>query len=120
MGMKKETKRKQEEDEVRDVRSSMKEPSLTKEENMSALLSQIEEIEVAYSHGKISFKDKSAQISAIRFRIQDKFNIAESQDERRIIVVPQKHDMICPYTHRECTKMPSKQACMDYYGLIEK
>lgn len=120
MGMKKENKRKQEEDEVRDVRSSMKEPSLTKEENMSALLSQIEEIEEAYSNGKISFKDKSAQISAIRFRIQDKFNIAESQDERRIIVVPQKHDMICPYTHRECTKMPSKQACMDYYGLIEK
>lgn len=91
----------------------------TKEENKAALLRQIDEIEEAYQKGKISFKDKSSQIYAIRFRLQDKFDMERSGDERRIIVVPQKHDYICPYTHRECSKMPSKEACMEYYNLKE-
>ena len=47
--------------------------SYNKEENKAALLAQIEEIEEAYKQGNISFKDKSAQIYAIRFRLQDKF-----------------------------------------------
>ena len=92
----------------------------TKEENRAALLRQIDAIEEAYREKKISFKDKSAQISAIRFRLQDKFDMARSGDERRIIVVPQKHDFICPHTNRECSAMPSKEACMKYYNLKEK
>ena len=92
----------------------------TREENRAALLRQIEEIEEAYRDKKISFKDKSAQIYAIRFRLQDKFDMDRSGDERRIIVVPQKHDFICPHTNRECSAMPSKEACMKYYNLKEK
>ena len=73
----------------------------TKEENKAALLAQIEEIEDAYIQGQITFKDKSAQISAIRFRLQDKFELEKSDKERRIIVVPAKHLFICKHTNRE-------------------
>lgn len=92
----------------------------TKEENKAALLAQIEEIEDAYQHGQITFKDKSAQISAIRFRLQDKFELEKSDKERRIIVVPAKHLFICKHTNRECSNMPPKEVCMKYYNLVEK
>lgn len=91
----------------------------TKEENKAALLSQIDEIERAYESGEITFKDKSAQIATIRFRLQDKFDIENGKRARRVIQVPIKHDIICPHTNRECTYMPSKEACMEYYGLID-
>ena len=94
--------------------------SYTKEENKAALLAQIDEIEYAYTQGWISFKDKSAQISAIRFRLQDKFELEKSDKERRIIVVPAKHLFICKYTNRECSNMPPKEVCMKYYNLVEK
>ena len=92
----------------------------TKEENKAALLAQIEEIEAAYLQGQITFKDKSAQISAIRFRLQDKFELEKSDKEKRIIVVPAKHLFICPHTNRECSNMPPKEVCMKYYNLVEK
>ncbi|MGN0280801.1 MAG: hypothetical protein ACI4B3_00680 [Prevotella sp.] len=95
-------------------------PTYTKEENKAALLAQIEEIEDAYLQGNITFKDKSAQISAIRFRLQDKFELEKSDKEKRIIVVPAKHLFICKYTNRECSNMPSKEVCMKYYNLVEK
>lgn len=94
--------------------------SYNKEENKAALLAQIEEIEEAYKQGNISFKDKSAQIYAIRFRLQDKFELQRSDKEKRIIVVPAKHLFICPHTNRECSNMPPKEVCMKYYNLVEK
>ena len=94
--------------------------SYNKEENKAALLAQIEEIEEAYKQGNISFKDKSAQIYAIRFRLQDKFELQRSDKEKRIIVVPAKHLFICPHTNRECSNMPPKEVCMKYYNLGEK
>lgn len=92
----------------------------TKEDNKAALLAQIDEIEQAFSNGEISFKDKSAQISAIRFRLQDKFELEKSDKEQHIIVVPAKHLFICPHTNRECSNMPPKEVCMKYYDLVEK
>lgn len=92
----------------------------TKEDNKAALLAQIDEIEQAYKDGDISFKDKSAQISAIRFRLQDKFELEKSGDERRIIVVPAKHLYVCPHTNRECSNMPPKKVCMKYHNLVER
>ena len=94
--------------------------SYNKEENKAALLAQIEEIEEAYKQGNISFKDKSAQIYAIRFRLQDKFELQRSDKEKRIIVVPAKHLFICPHTNREGSNMPPKEVCMKYYNLVEK
>ena len=92
----------------------------TKEDNKAALLAQIDEIEEAFNRGDISFKDKSAQITAIRFRLQDKFELERSDIERNIIVVPAKHFYICPYTNRECSNMPEKEVCMKYYELVER
>ena len=106
-------------DEPMSVQKDDKE-TYTKEENKAALLAQIEEIEEAYQQNQISFKDKSAQISAIRFRLQDKFELEKSDKERRIIVVPAKHLFICKYTNRECSNIPPKEVCMKYYNLVEK
>lgn len=97
-----------------------KKKDYTKEDNKAALLAQIDEIEQAFNNGEISFKDKSAQISAIRFRLQDKFELEKSDKEQRIIVVPSKHLFICPHTNRECSNMPPKEVCVKYYGLVEK
>lgn len=97
-----------------------KKKDYTKEDNKAALLAQIDEIEQAFSNGEISFKDKSAQISAIRFRLQDKFELEVSDKEKRYILLPRKHIFICPHTNRECSNIPEKEACMKYYGLVEK
>lgn len=97
-----------------------KKKDYTKEDNKAALLAQIDEIEKAFTDGDISFKDKSAQISAIRFRLQDKFELEKSDKEQHIIVVPSKHLFVCPHTNRECSNMPPKEVCMKYYDLIEK
>ncbi len=94
--------------------------SYTKEHNKEALLAQIDEIEQAFLRGDISFKDKSAQIYAIRFRLQDKFDMERSDSEKRTIVVPAKHLFICPHTNRECSNMPPKEVCMRYYNLVER
>lgn len=120
---------KKEDEKTLEVKTKVNEPmsvqkddkeTYTKEENKAALLAQIEEIEDAYLQGQITFKDKSAQISAIRFRLQDKFELEKSDKERRIIVVPAKHLFICRHTNRECSNMPPKEVCMKYYNLIEK
>lgn len=92
----------------------------TKEDNKAALLAQIDEIEQAFNNGEISFKDKSAQISAIRFRLQDKFELEKSDKQQNILVVPAKHMFVCPYTNRECSNMPTKETCMRYYNLVDK
>lgn len=97
-----------------------KKKDYTKEDNKAALLAQIDEIQQAFNNGEISFKDKSAQISAIRFRLQDKFELEKSDKEQRIIVVPAKHLFICPHTNRECSNIPSKQLCMKHYDLVER
>lgn len=103
-----------------ELKNNKKKKDYTKEDNKAALLAQIDEIEQAFSNGEISFKDKSAQISAIRFRLQDKFELEKSDKEQRIIVVPAKHLFVCPHTNRECSNMPEKEVCMKYYELVEK
>lgn len=103
-----------------ELKNNKKKKDYTKEDNKAALLAQIDEIEQAFSNGEISFKDKSAQISAIRFRLQDKFELEKSDKEQRIIVVPAKHLFICQHTNRECSNMPGKEVCMKYYDLVER
>lgn len=102
------------------ISSDEQKKSYTREDNKAALLAQIDEIEQAFKDGEISYKDKSAQISAIRFRLQDKFELENSDTERRIVIVPAKHLYICPHTNRECSNMPPKEVCMKYYNLAEK
>ena len=80
--------------------------TISKDENREALL-------------KDTFIKASKVVLDARVKLNDKFNIEEEEGQRRIIVVPQKHDIICKWTSRECSAMPSKEACMKYYNLID-
>lgn len=91
----------------------------TKEQNKAELLALIETAKKAVRNGEMDVKDALFMEKDIRVKLQDKFELEKSEDERRIIVVPQKNDIVCPHTHRECTYMPTKEACMEYYNLKE-
>ena len=93
---------------------------ITKEENKAELIKMLDDIDDALQKKQIAFKDAMSLKRDIRVKLNDKFEMEESTKEKRIIIVPQKHDYVCPHTNRECSKMPSKEACMEYYGLIEK
>lgn len=95
----------------------IKAEDITKEENKGELIKMISDVEDNMTAKRIDIKDGLKLIADIRFKLQDKFEMEESQKQRRLIQVPNKHDYICPHTHRECTKMPSKEACMKYYNL---
>lgn len=92
---------------------------ITREQNKAGLLSLIDKAMEAAKNGEIDLKDALSMEKDIRVKLQDKFDMEKSEDERRIIVVPQKHDIVCPHSHRECTYMPTKEACMEFYNLKE-
>ena len=90
---------------------------ITREQNKTELIRLLKEIKALAANRKIDAKDAVKMEADIRVKLNDKFEMEESQSQKRIIIVPQKHDMICPHTNRECTYMPTKEACMKYYGL---
>ena len=92
--------------------------------NREALLKEISEMKQIADDAKASgdsdtFIKASKVVLDARVKLNDKFNIEEEEGQKRIIVVPQKHDIICKWTSRECSAMPSKEACMKYYNLID-
>lgn len=93
--------------------------SLTKEQNKAELIKMLQRVRKMTELGMLEAKDGLKMETDIRVRLQDKFEMERSEDERRIIVVPQKHDIICPHTNRECTFMPTKEACIEYYKIKE-
>lgn len=93
--------------------------TISKDENREELLKLLQKIQDAERDGTIDPKDAIKIEADIRVKLNDKFNIEEEEGQRRIIVVPQKHDIICKWTSRECSAMPSKEACMKYYNLID-
>lgn len=94
--------------------------TISREENRSELIAMIDEIRSGMSSGKVKPEAGLNMIKDIRVKLNDKFEIEASGANKRIIVVPQKRDIICPHTHRECTYMPTREACMRYYNLTEK
>lgn len=98
--------------------------TISKDENREQLLKEIAEMKDIADRAKAA-NDSDTYIKAskvvldARVKLNDKFNIEEEESERRIIVVPQKHDIICKWTSRECSAMPSREACMKYYNLID-
>jgi len=92
---------------------------VTREQNKNELLSLIKKAQKAAEDGLLDIKDALTMEKDIRVKLQDKFDMEQSEDERRILIVPQKHDIVCPHTHFECTYMPTKEACMKYYDLKE-
>lgn len=92
---------------------------LTKEQNKADLIELLSRIKRLSENGDMDPKDAVRLETDIRVKLNDKFEMEKSEDERKIIVVPNKRDIVCPYTNRECYSMPSKEACMKYYNLTD-
>lgn len=90
---------------------------ISREENKAELIKMIPRITEAAKRGEIDNGYALKLEADLRVKLNDKFDMEASERERRIIIVPQKHDYICPHTGRECSSMPSKEACMEYYKL---
>ena len=93
------------------------EDDITFEENKQGLIKLLNQITKAKADGIMDTKDAFKLETDIRVKLNDKFDTAESTENKHIIVVPSKHDTICPHTNYECTFMPTKEACMKYYNL---
>lgn len=93
------------------------EMTITKEENRSELLKMLDDIDRLMAERRLSTQVGLTLKKDIRIKLQDKFDIEEGDSMHRIIVVPQKRDYICPHTNKECTKMPTREACIEYYKL---
>jgi hypothetical protein len=93
---------------------------ITKAENKAELIKLLDKLKKAEENKEIEAKDALKIETDIRVKLNDKFEMEEEEGRKRIIVVPQKHDLICPHTHKECTYMPTKEACMKHYNLKEK
>ncbi len=94
--------------------------TITKEENKGELLKLLESIDRMLSNKELEPKDAIKMQTDIRVKLNDKFEMEESQAQKRIIVVPSKHDIVCPQTNRECNFWPTKRACIAHYGLADQ
>lgn len=95
------------------------ETSITEEENMASILKMIADVERKISNDEIEFDKGIKLLGDFRFKLKDKFDMDKSEDERRVVVVPHKHDFVCPHTNKECS-YPSKKMCMEHYNLIAR
>lgn len=93
--------------------------AITREENKNELLKMLDKIQEAVSRHEIETKDALKMQTDIRVKLNDKFEMEESQKQKRIIVVPSKHDIVCPMTRRECNFWPTRKACVKHFGLID-
>lgn len=93
--------------------------AVTKEENKNELLKMLDKIQQAVDRGDLETKDALKMQTDIRVKLNDKFEMEESQRQRRIIVVPSKHDVVCPHTQRECSYWPTRKACVRHFGFID-
>lgn len=93
--------------------------AITKEENKVELLKMLDKINQLLKDGDLEPKDAIKMEADIRVKLNDKFEMEESLKQKRIIVVPSKHDIVCPTTNRECNYWPTKNACCSHYGLID-
>lgn len=93
--------------------------AITREENKNELLKMLDKIQEAVARHEIETKDALKMQTDIRVKLNDKFEMEESQKQKRIIVVPSKHDIVCPMTRRECNFWPTRKACVKHFGLID-
>lgn len=91
--------------------------TVTKEQNKQDLIKLLERVQKLGEEGGLEIKDALKLEGDLRVKLNDKFEMEESQKQKRLITVPQKHDLICPHTQRECSYWPSKEACMEHYKL---
>lgn len=91
--------------------------TVTREENKQELIKLIDRVQKLSAEGGLDIKDALKLEGDFRVKLNDKFEMEEAQKQKRIIVVPQKHDLVCPHTQRECSYWPSKEACIEHYKL---
>lgn len=109
-----------EDDSDKDIKDDINN-GLTKERNTQEYIRLIDRTEDAMRRKRITERDGLKLIGEYRKQLNDKFvGMEEENKEQRIVIVPQKHDYICPHTNRECYQWPSKEACMRKYNLIEQ
>lgn len=87
------------------------------EQNKAELLRLLEDIERGKAAGTISEKDAIKLETEIRVKLNDKFNVTETEQEQCIIVQP-KCNHICEITRRECW-LQTKEYAMEKWNLIE-
>ena len=93
--------------------------SITKEQNKSELIKLLDRVKYLSDNKGLDPKDAIKLEGDLRVKLNDKFEMDESQRQKRIIRVPTKHDIVCPNTNMECNFWPSKVACMRHYNLVE-
>ena len=98
---------------------SLDNSTVTREENKGELLKMLDRIDALLQNGDLEPKDAIKMQTDIRVKLNDKFDMEESQKQKRIIVVPSKHDVVCPTTHRECNYWPTRKACVLHFGFID-
>lgn len=94
------------------------ENDVSREQNKAEILKMLQKIDTWGMKGEIEPDKYAKLVLDYRAKLQDKFDM-ENEQQQRIIIVPQKHDIICPHSHRECTYMPTKEVCMKFYNLKE-
>lgn len=93
--------------------------SITKEQNKGDLIKLLARVQALGENGGLEVKDALKLEGDLRVKLNDKFEMEESQKQKRIIVVPSKHDIVCPMTRRECNFWPTRKACVKHFGLID-
>jgi len=93
---------------------------VSREQNKAELMQLLTKIKSAAKNGDIDMRDALKMEADIRVKLNDKFDMEEEGSNKRIIIVPQKHDLICPHTNKECSQMPTREACIKYYDLNVK
>lgn len=88
------------------------------EENRGYMLKLKEETERAIETGEIDKKDGLVILKDIAVKLNDKFNVYESQVEQ-MVVVNKKYNAICPHCNHEMY-IPTKKELMEKYNLVEK
>ena len=78
-------------------------------ENKQALIDMLNEITQLAKDGDIPHKDAMKMKADIRVKLNDKFQIQNSEADA-IVVVPAKYNYVCPHTNRECYQMTAEYA----------
>lgn len=92
--------------------------NMTFDENRSALITKLDELEQQYKDGEISYEKYYKLALETRKILNDKFEVNEKVDQQRV-VVECKYNHICDYLQRECL-FYTKEYAMEHFGLVEK
>jgi len=91
---------------------------ITFEENRLEMQRLLAKTQRALDDGTIEPKDAYKIMADIRVKLNDKFNVQQTEKERTIIV-EKKFNMVCEKFHCECY-LPTKEDLMEMYNLVEK